>query len=171
MERLKKEQHPRLFPLPKESASNYEMLPSVWYGTDAELLEMILDFYPRRPPERILDATVNVGRFWVGSSRPVIGMDINPMYEPDVIGDHTDMPFEDNSFDVVVYDPPHIPNQGRDRSRDFNTRFGLGDKSPSQNGYNFSHLYPPFMTEAYRVLESEGILLCKITDYIRPYQE
>ena len=53
----------------------YDPLPSVWYGTDAELLEKMLDFYPRQQPERILDATVNRGRFWEGSSRPVTGLD------------------------------------------------------------------------------------------------
>src|SRR5262249_40320137 len=45
----------------------------------------------------------------------------------------------------VVYDPPHIPNQGRDKQKDFNTRFGLVLKSSAHNGYNFSHLYPPFV--------------------------
>ena len=34
------------------------------------------------------------------------------------------MPFADESFDVVVYDPPHIPNHGLDRTKDFNRRFG-----------------------------------------------
>ena len=47
------------------NGAGYELLPSVWHGDDAELLERMLDFYPRRPPESILDATVNKGRFWV----------------------------------------------------------------------------------------------------------
>jgi hypothetical protein len=80
------------------------------------------------------------------------------------------MPFKDRCFDVIVYDPPHIPNQGRDKRKDFNTRFGLVLKSPAVNGYNFSHLYPPFMREAYRVLKPEGILLCKIADYIHGHR-
>lgn len=28
--------------------------------------------------------------------------------EPDVIADFTDMPFDDNSFELVVFDPPHL---------------------------------------------------------------
>ncbi|HYP28127.1 MAG TPA: hypothetical protein VE262_15540 [Blastocatellia bacterium] len=40
------------------------------------------------------------------------------------------MPFKNDHFDVVVFDPPHIPNQGKDQSEDFNTRFGLVMKSP-----------------------------------------
>ena len=80
------------------------------------------------------------------------------------------MPFGNATFDVVVYDPPHVPNQGRDKSKDFNTRFGLVLKSSVENGYNFSHLYPPFVREAYRVLKPEGILLCKIADYVHGHR-
>ena len=46
--------------------SDYSPIPSVWDGRDAELLERILDFHPRRTPRLILDATVNGGRFWRG---------------------------------------------------------------------------------------------------------
>jgi hypothetical protein len=66
--------------------AQYAPLPSVWYGTDAELLERMLDYYPRKTPGAILNATVNAGRFWVGSERPVTGMDIDPKYKPDVVG-------------------------------------------------------------------------------------
>lgn len=150
--------------------SGYQPLPSVWSGTDAELLELMLDFYPHRTPKKILDATVNKGRFWVGSTRPVTGLDIDPAHKPDFVGDNCDMPFEDKSFDVVVYDPPHIPNQGKDKSKDFNTRFGLVLKSSLQQGYNFSHMYPAFVTEAYRVLKPQGVMFCKIADYVHGHR-
>jgi SAM-dependent methyltransferase len=132
-------------------STSYQPLPSIWDGTDAELLEKMLDFYPRKRPKRILDATVNTGRFWLGNQRDIIGLDINPKFRPHVVADNRRMPFKDRCFDVVVYDPPHIPNQGRDKSKDFNTRFGLVLKSSAGNGYNFTHLYPPFVREAYRV--------------------
>jgi SAM-dependent methyltransferase len=149
---------------------DYEPLASVWYGTDEELLDKMLDFYPRCRPKLVLDATVNAGRFWKTSRRPVIGMDIEARYRPHVAGDNLRMPFQDNSFDVVVFDPPHVPNQGKDQSKDFNTRFGLVLKSSAENGYNFSHLYPPFAQESYRILRPEGILLCKITDYVHGHR-
>ena len=147
-------------------ARTYNPLPSVWFGEDSELLDKMLHFYPRRKPKDILDATVNGGRFWRGLDWKIIGMDIDPKHRPTVVGDNTDMPFENSSFDVVVYDPPHIPNQGKDRSKDFNTRFGLTVKSPKEEGYNFAFMYPPFVSEAYRVPRQEGILLCKIADYV-----
>ena len=167
----------QLFPLTKQSAlpcpekiPDYVPLASVWFGEDAELLEKLLNFYPRKKPRKILDATVNRGRFWKGSKRQVTGLDIDPRYRPTVVGDNTNMPFPDESFDVVVYDPPHIPNQGKDKSKDFNTRFGLVLRSSKENHYTFSHTFPPFVKEAYRVLKPEGILLCKIADYVHHHR-
>jgi SAM-dependent methyltransferase len=150
--------------------STYDPLPSIWFGNDAELLEKMLCFYPHKDPRDILDATVNAGRFWRGSHRKVIGMDINPNVAPDIVADNCDMPCSDESYDVVVYDPPHIPNQGKDRSKDFNHRFGLVDKSSAENGYNFTHTFAPFLREAYRVLRDDGVLFCKITDYVHGHR-
>src|SRR5262249_52916605 len=105
----------------KQRNGRYRPLPSVWEGTDADLVERMLTFSPRRPPRRILDATVNAGRIWEGSRREVIGLDIDPRHRPTVVADNLRMPFADDCFDVVAYDPPHVPNQGRDRLKDFTT--------------------------------------------------
>lgn len=156
----------RLDPSPQ-----YEPLGSVWYGEeDAELLERLISLYPRKRPRRILDATINGGRFWRNSTRKVIGLDIDPHHRPTVCGNNGMMPFRSDSFDVVVYDPPHIPNQGRDRSKDFNIRFGLGARSAREHGYTFAHTYPASMAEAYRVLKEEGVLFSKIADYVHNHR-
>ena len=152
------------------SPGRYQPLPSVWEGEDAELLEKMLQFYPKTQPGRLLDATANSKRFWRDSTRPVIGMDIELRYRPDVLGTSLSMPFKGQSFDVVVYDPPHVPNQGKDKQKDFGVRFGLGSKSSANTNYNFSHTFPPFVEEAYRVLKHQGVLLCKITDYVHNHR-
>jgi hypothetical protein len=158
-------------PEPK-SVRAYRPLDSVWYGEeDAELIERLIAFYPHEEPRLILDATVNGGRFWRRSARTVVGLDIDAHHHrPMVCADNRAMPFPANSFDVVVYDPPHIPNQGRDRSKDFNIRFGLGARSAKENGYSFAHTYPAFMAESWRVLIENGVLLCKIADYIHNHR-
>ena len=154
-----------------ERIDTYAPLDSVWHGEeDAELLEQLLCFYPHSEPRRILDATINGARFWRDSKRPVIGLDIDSKHGPTVCGDNRAMPFRDGTFDVVVYDPPHIPNQGRDRQKDFNTRFGLGARSAKEHGYTFAHTYPAFMAEAWRVLIDAGVLLCKIADYVHNHR-
>ncbi len=155
---------------PVAKSATYEPLPSIWSGDDAELLERMLCFYPKNEPKDILDATVNEGRFWRGTRRRITGMDINPACKPDILADNGDMPCCDESFDVIVYDPPHIPNQGSDRSKDFNDRFGLIVKSPAEKGYNLSHTFPPFLKEAYRVLRKNGVLFCKIADYVHGHR-
>lgn len=156
--------------LDDKRSEKYKPLPSVWDGEDAELIERMLTFYPHKRPKQILDATVNGGRFWRGTKRKIVGLDIARLHRPSVIGDNTQMPFADCRFDVVVYDPPHVPNQGKDKQKDFHIRFGLGQRSPKENGYSFSHLYPPFVREAHRVLKPDGILLSKITDYVHDHQ-
>ena len=118
------------------SEREYVPLGSVWEGEDSELLERLMDLYPRKRPEKILDATLNSGRFWRGRNRPVVGLDIQGKYRPHVAGDNMLMPFRKESFDAVVYDPPHIPNQGRDNEKDFSVRFGLVLKSSKDNDYN-----------------------------------
>jgi hypothetical protein len=167
---LKTADHREQLSLVIGAGARYVPLASVWYGEDAELLERLLKFYPRKRPKHILDATVNGGRFWRDSKRPIIGLDIAAAHRPDVVADNTTTPFRAAAFDVVVYDPPHIPNQGKDRSKDFNTRFGLGTRVPKEQSYNFSHTFPPFLREAWRILKSEGVLLCKITDYIHHHR-
>lgn len=152
------------------STGKYEPLPSVWEGEDSDLLERMLQFYPKTQPKRLLDATANSQRFWRANGRPVVAMDIELRYRPEVLGTSLCLPFRAEVFDVVVYDPPHIPNQGQDKQKDFRNRFGLGLKSAAETNYNFSHTFPPFVKEAYRVLEDEGILFCKITDYVHNHR-
>ena len=165
-------QQPLMIPLPDEpqTTTTYAPMPSIWDGEDADLIELMLDFYPHSKPKQILDATVNGGRFWRGTKRKVIGMDLCKAQKPTVVGDNMQMPFRDRVFDVVVYDPPHVPNQGRDKQKDFNIRFGLGERSPKEHGYSFAYLYPAFVTEAMRVLRPDGVLLCKIADYIHNHR-
>ncbi len=150
----------------------YKPLSSVWLGNDADLLEAMLRFYPTIPPDPILDATYNAGRFWNGSTRQVVSMDMDPRYNPDIVADNREMPgVEDESFAVVVYDPPHVGPQGRDKStKRFDVDFGATVECGKQHGWNLSYLYPPFLRQAKRVLKPDGILLAKITDMVNNHR-
>src|SRR5438105_1386062 len=65
----------------RNGASTYTPISSVWEGSDGELLELMFKFYGVIPPEPILDATYNAGRFWKSSKREVVSMDIDPQYK------------------------------------------------------------------------------------------
>ncbi len=112
--------------LSPNGASTYEPLSTVWEGSDGELLEAMFSFYATIEPEPILDATYNAGRFWKGSRRRVVSMNIDPQYKPTIIGDNRKMTgVASAKFGAVVYDPPHVGPQGRDKSKKrFDVDFG-----------------------------------------------
>lgn len=151
-----------------ERGTIYQPISSVWEGSDGELLETMFRFYPSIDPEPILDATYNHGRFWKGSARRIISMDIDPKFNPMIVGDNRKMEgVPDSSFGVVVYDPPHVGPQGRDKSRKrFDEDFGATVACGREHGWNLSYLYPPFLAQARRVLKPKGLLLAKITDMV-----
>jgi SAM-dependent methyltransferase len=132
------------------------------FGTvPSNLLEQLIHFYCPTAAT-ILDATVNKGRIW-GSSPNIkyIGMDIAETVRPDVVADNTKMPFADDTFDVIVYDPPHTGDQGKTKVG-FGERYGVS--VPTNKEGNLFHTYPPFLIEASRVLKPDGLLLVKLAD-------
>src|SRR5690242_2325814 len=69
----------------------------------------------------ILDACCGGRMWWWDKAHPLAvymdsreaprgSVDVRPNFEvaPDVLGDFRDMPFEDESFRLVVFDPPHL---------------------------------------------------------------
>lgn len=75
---------------------------------------------------RILDACCGSRMFWFNKeNEDVLFMDIREEehilcdgrtleVKPDVVADFRDMPFDDESFYLVVFDPPHLINAGDD---------------------------------------------------------
>lgn len=74
----------------------------------------------------ILDACCGSRMFWFDKSNPdVLFMDIRELeatlcdgrhlsVKPDVVGNFRNMPFPNNSFKMVVFDPPHLHKLGQD---------------------------------------------------------
>ena len=132
----------------------------------------MLTFYPTIKPEPILDATYNAGRFWKDSSRDVWSMDIDPEHKPMIVGDNRIMKGVPSAkFGTVVYDPPHVGPQGRDKSvKRFDVDFGATMECGKEHGWTLSYLYPPFLKQAKRVLKPDGLLLAKITDMVNSHR-
>ncbi len=153
-------------------ASSYEPLSSVWQGSDGDLLEAMLKFYATIPSEPILDATYNAGRMWKGSKRQVVSMDIDPKYKPMIVGDNREMTdVLSATYGTVIYDPPHVGPQGRDKSKKrFDVDFGATMECGKEHDWNLSYLYPRFLKQAKRVLKPDGLLLAKITDMVNNHK-
>ncbi|MEG6613739.1 SAM-dependent methyltransferase [Pseudoclostridium thermosuccinogenes] len=74
--------------------------------------------------QRVLDAACGSKMFWFDKQNPdVLFMDNRQLTDilcdgrvlnikPDVIADFRNMPFSDNSFYLVVFDPPHLLHAG-----------------------------------------------------------
>lgn len=73
---------------------------------------------------KVLDVCCGSRMFWFDKEHPdTTYMDIREHYEeldsghvinvaPDIIGDFRNIPFEDNTYDLVVFDPPHLLRAG-----------------------------------------------------------
>lgn len=119
--------------------------------------------------KHILDACCGGKMFYFDKNDPrVLYMDCRELnttlcdgrqfkVKPDVIGDFTEMEFPDESFRMVVFDPPHLKY--------------TGSKKEAQNwqmvkyGYLPSHGWQNILrkgfAECFRVLETHGFLIFK----------
>lgn len=75
---------------------------------------------------------------------------------PDVIGDFRDMPFEDNTFNLVVFDPPHLKYVGQNSI--MKAQYGQLDKE------NWKEDISKGFEECMRVLKVGGTLVFKWSD-------
>lgn len=114
--------------------------------------------------KKILDVCCGSRMFWFDrQNKDTVFMDIREFEDtlcdgrklsvkPDVIGDFRNIPFNDNSFKLVVFDPPHL--------------FKAGDKSWLAKKYgklsdNWKDDLKQGFEECMRVLEPNGILIFK----------
>jgi len=142
---------------------------SVFHGRDPALLREMLDFYaPTRT--RVLDATANRRKMWKGlATGDVTFLDVEPAVEPDVVGDFTSMPFPDGSFDVIVFDPPHLPLAAASPAslEQYKRDYGLPQSIKADS---IAALFPPFLLEARRVLRPDGLIFAKLKDYVHNHR-
>jgi ubiquinone/menaquinone biosynthesis C-methylase UbiE len=78
---------------------------------------------------------------------------------PDVVADFTDLPFEDDTFSLVVFDPPHMTSLGA--TSWMAKKYGvLGSdwRDDLREGFK----------ECFRVLKNDGILIFKWWEWVQP---
>jgi SAM-dependent methyltransferase len=142
---------------------------SVLFGSDSEALKILLSIHCATENPTIIDCTYNKGVMWKKTGIIPITMDIDYSYKTDYVADFRKMPFCDSSFDVIVFDPPHLPRTAatNNSSKIYEKRYGITDKiSTGRSGYNINDLFDPFLREANRVLRKNGIILAKLIDII-----
>lgn len=118
----------------------------------------------RTPEKRILDACCGSKMFWFNKENPeVVFCDIRELkttlcdgrsleIKPDLICDFRHLPFEDNTFFHVVFDPPHLfAGETSWSAQKYGTLKGKAWESIIKEGFD----------ECYRVLKPNGTLIFK----------
>jgi SAM-dependent methyltransferase len=100
--------------------------------------------------DRALFMDARAGEWPMPNGRPSI------MVRPDMVADFTNMPFPDDSFHLVVFDPPHHTS----------THFGMKHCSIMQSCYGvllpgWEEMIAAGFVECFRVLKPNGTLIFK----------
>lgn len=114
--------------------------------------------------KKILDACCGSRMFWFDRENPdVIFQDIRSEthilcdgrtldVNPDVVADFTDMPYDNESFKLVIFDPPHLEKLGK--SSWMCKKYGRLED-------NWEEMLQKGFDECFRVLREDGILIFK----------
>ena len=115
----------------------------------------------RKPEKFILDATAGFRMMWFNKKHPnTIYLDCRPECEPDIVGDFRDLKdFADETFRLIVFDPPHIVKKEKIVSASMLRRFGVLEAETWQ-----SDLKQGFY-ELWRVLMPYGLLILKWSNF------
>lgn len=115
---------------------------------------------------RVLDPTFGEGKWWkaLGTATAdvtVVGHDL----EIDGV-DFRRLPYPDESFDVIAFDPPYVGVGGVDNSTlpDFLNAYGLTEKSKPADAV--AALICAGLAECARVCTTEGVVLVKCMNYV-----
>ena len=129
------------------------ILPSVFVGTNAELLRAVAPLYLTGS---VLDVTYGGGKWW-------------DLYQPEPFTFHDlardgvdfrDLPHGNGEFDTVCYDPPYVESGGPSKTLDIQDRYGLGRR---RNRYGVDDLIVDGLREVARV--AGRFLLVKCMEY------
>jgi hypothetical protein len=115
----------------------------------------------------VLDPTCGIARGMWSDYRPesLVCCDSNPAVGPDVVADFRAMPFPDESFDTILFDPPYKANKGDSRGasggRTVSEQYGL---TPDLTEDDIDDLFTDGINELGRLLRPGGHMIVKCQD-------
>lgn len=156
------------------------MIETVFHNIrDSKILESLLGIHGAPSGIiKVLDTTYNSGKMWkefnFNKSRvQLTTMDINQKYKTDFVDDFMEMrSVPSNNFDVLVFDPPHLPGASKNSSKVYEECYGIVGPTKGREKENIVGMFRPFLIQAKRVLTKKGIILVKLCDLVqgRKYQ-
>lgn len=142
---------------------------TLFYGSAPLAFQKILKYYVD-PPSKILDITYGKGKSWEGFQNisgkyQLVKLDVKEYdnVELDVIADHKQLPFPDETFDLVYYDPPYYFRE-KIRNYDITNHLFNEDTEVFWTEKDFFNSLSALKDEVPRILRHDGKLICKIMD-------
>ena len=135
---------------------------SVVIGDNSNLLEEVslLWIYPE---DKVADVTYGNGVFWKNTDFKVEASDIYPRKENVLQADFCDLPYENESFDVVAFDPPYRPSHGSSsQPAGLVKAYRITQSIDCIN--DVRDLYEKGIKECWRILRPGGRILVKCQD-------
>lgn len=134
------------------------------YHSQSDIITSIVRLYC--PNGIDLDITYSYGSMYTGTGiQPKITSDI-AQFKNQIVADSRNLPFEDNSFQSVVFDPPFLATTGKsllkkDSSNKIAKRFTVFPDEISLHKF-----YKETLKEVHRILDKNGILIFKCQDKV-----
>jgi hypothetical protein len=131
-------------------------------GRNEDLIPVILNIYAK-DGDTIADVTYGNGNFW--KKVDLIRYDFYPSDIKTNGYDFRNLPYEDNIFDIVAFDPPYMHGSPAPINDELDKTYFNNEKGGW--GYKYIYgLYQQGLSESRRILKSKGICLVKCQDQI-----
>ena len=111
-------------------------------------------FYFDKQDDRVLKCDAHPRRFTLRDGRTL-------EVAPDMVADFRELPFPDESFNLVIFDPPHLIGE----------RGWKSDYYGSLNSHTWSEDLTKGFSECLRVLKPHGVLVFKWYEYHIPLKD
>jgi hypothetical protein len=140
------------------------------WGNNGKMIADVARLGYIKPTDRVLDPTYENGIWWK-HFRPE---NLVTYYREEDGSDYRLLPEEDESFDVIAYDPPYVCPGGLKTStiKEFHERFGQdeGGIEPGEREFSspaeLQDLMNDGLTEMCRLVRRGGIILMKAKNYV-----
>ena len=147
--------------LGQETLFGTKVIKSVSFNEQEIIRDILYLHCDSKPIE--CDPTYSIGNFYKnGLTKPKYKFDINPQTKGVVKSCSTNLPLDDDSIEVLMFDPPFMfEKRNRENENIMNKRFSMYN-----NGFEeLEHHYKNSLLEFARVLKTKGILIFKCQDY------
>jgi SAM-dependent methyltransferase len=141
------------------------VLAAHYWNSNADLMRDVSRLgYLGNDASMVIDVTYGRGNFWTKYRPPwLVKCDLRPLPKLDFAGvDFRNLPFSDDSADVVVMDPPYRLNGTPDQG-DFDDRYGIQETMSWQQRMAMIH---DGIKDCARVVAPGGYFLLKCQDQV-----